>query len=311
MSEESSTILSVSNDDDRDEPKKNDANQKPDDHSNGAVNGAVNGANNQPQSFWFESFANGLEPEQAEAWKRTASRYKDQTTFAKSYLELRQNAVVIPKDRKPEAMGEIFKRLGRPEKPEEYKWNHIHDAPPLEEGDIAARDSFAPVAHRLGLAQWQLDGVVQWYDQQRKVGYDSTLARARTIQETNDKILKAEWASNYAENVNYAGQAVKAYVAGPDDFEKLRQMRKDDGTFVMDDPVMARIFARIGRERAEDTREINEFNAPARQSAMTEIAKIENDAISKGLYPTHPQWPHNILKPLYERAYGSAAKKRT
>lgn len=270
------------------------------------ANGAGGGANGTPASTpaWYEPFAQGLEEPQAKEWNQRAARYKDQTTFARSYLELRQNAIVLPKEDKPEAWNEVFKRLGRPEKAEEYKWNHLQDAPALDAGEQEVRNGFAPVAHRLGLSQRQVDGVVQWHDQQRKVGTDAMQAQAFTTQDTNLKTLRQEWGADYEKNRKLHGTAVKAY-SNPQDFETLRSLRLADGTFALDHPAFARMFAKIGAERAEDDRYAGEFNSDSKTSALTEIAKIEGEAAAKGLYPTHPQWPHDVLKPLYNRAYGT------
>lgn len=255
---------------------------------------------------WYAAFTQGLdEPAVKTFFETTASRYKDPTSFAKSYVELRQNAIVIPKDTtKPEALNEVWKRLGRPDKPE-YKWNHLADAPPLADGEVEVRNGFAPVAHRHGMTQAQVDGVVQWHDQQRKVGEDAFLARADQIADTQNKTLRQSFGADYEQEVAYHANAVKAYAASPEDYTTLRHLTLADGTAATDHPAFVRMMARIGKERAEDTRHVAQFNPSAVNNAMSEIDRIESEARSKGMGPTHPQYPRAELKKLYDRAYGT------
>ena len=252
---------------------------------------------------WFKPLSAGLDDDTSKVWATTAGRYKDQSSFVKSHLEMRQNAIFLPKDDKPEAWDAVFNRLGRPEKPE-YTWNHLANAPALEAGDQEVRNGFAPVAHRLGMTQKQVDGVVQWHDQQRTVGGDAMNARTDSVESDHMKSMQNRWKGDeFKRQASFHSKAVKAYAASPEDYKTLKSMRLDDGTFVMNHPAVVGMMAKVGAERAEDSRFADGFSSSARTSALESIAKIENDAMAKGLYPGHPAWPNEELKTFYARAH--------
>lgn len=263
--------------------------------------GAAGGSNG---SDWRTTFAQGLDEGTAKQWNTVAGRYQSPAEFAKSYLELRNTAIFVPKDdAKPEAWDAVYDRLGRPKAATDYKWNHLPDAPALDEGEQEVRNGFAPVMHRLGINQRQADGVIQWHDQQRKVQTDAMIARANTTTETNIKTLKAEWGPDYDRNVSYHQTALRHYAGN--DFKTVAGLRLADGTFVADHPAIARMMSKIGSERAEDNRFAESFNPSSVADAKAQIQKIEGEALAKGLNPTSQGWPHEQLNPLYARANGS------
>jgi len=254
-------------------------------------------------SDWRSMFTQGLDEPMQKQWSSIAGRYQSPAEFAKSHIELRNTAIFVPKDDKPEAWDQVYDRLGRPKAPTDYKWNHIPDAPPLDEAEQEVRNGFAPVSHRLGMTQKQLDGVIQWHDQQRKVQTDAAIARANTTTETNIKTLKAEWGPDYDRNVAHHQTALRHYAG--QDFKVVAGLRLSDGTFVADHPAIARMMSKIGSERAEDNRFAESFNPSSVADAKAQIQKIESEALAKGLNPTSPEWPHAQLDPLYARANGS------
>lgn len=254
-------------------------------------------------SDWRSMFTQGLDEPMQKQWSSIAGRYQSPAEFAKSHIELRNTAIFVPKDDKPEAWEQVYDRLGRPKAPTDYKWNHIPDAPPLDEAEQEVRNGFAPVSHRLGMTQKQLDGVIQWHDQQRKVQTDAAIARANTTTETNIKTLKAEWGPDYDRNVSHHQTALRHYAGN--DFKTVAGLRLADGTFVADHPAIARMMSKIGAERAEDNRFAESFNPSSVADAKAQIQKIEGEALAKGLNPTSQGWPHEQLNPLYARANGS------
>lgn len=256
------------------------------------------------QSDWRAMFTEGLDEPMQKQWNSYAQRYQSPAEFAKSTIELRNNAIFVPKaDDKPDAWDKVYDRLGRPKEPTEYKWNHIKDAPPLDEAEQEVRNGFGPVAHRAGLNQKQIDAVIQWHDQQRKVQTDAGVARSNTTTDTNIKTLKSEWGPDFDRNVANHSRALKHYAGA--DFDKVASMRLSDGTFVADNPVFVRMMSKIGAERSEDDRFAESFNPSSVADAKSQIQKIEQDAIAKGLSPVSQGWPHAELDALYKRAHSS------
>ena len=253
---------------------------------------------------WAHKFVTGIKDDVAKDWLPVASRYQTPEDYIKADIELRKSAIFVPKeDAKPEAWDNIFKRLGRPDTPKDYKWNHLQDAPPLEETDLAVRDNYGEIAHRAGMTQKQIDMNVQWHDMNRKVQTDSFIARANQTAETNTKTLRAALGENYDRTIGLHSTAVKTYAGNK--LESMAKLRLEDGTFMLDHPDFITMMARIGAERAEDSHYANTFNPSGVADAKAQIDKIEAEARAKGLGPTHPQYPKAELKVLYDRVYGT------
>ena len=88
--------------------------------------------------------------------------------LADSYYNA-QKMIGVPKDQllrlptsdKPEDWAPIYNRLGRPEKPADYKLKIPEGFPPAEKAYV---DSVTARAHELGLSQKQFDGMQAWLD---------------------------------------------------------------------------------------------------------------------------------------------------
>ena len=277
--------------------------------TNGAGNGQAANGNNGNTDHWAYKFADGVDGELAKEWLPTASRYLTPADKIKADIELRKSAVFVPKDdAKPEAWDAVWERLGRPKTSTDYKWNHLADAPPLEAPDVAVRDSYGQIAHRLGMTQKQIDGNVQWHDMNRKVQTDSFVARANQTADTHTKTLRSTFGPDYDRTVNLHALTVKTYAGN--DINSLASLRLEDGTYALDHPAMVTMLAKIGSERAEDTRFASTFNPSGVAGAKSEIERIEQEAIGKGLLPTDPGYPNAKLKELYAKAYGGKMPMR-
>jgi hypothetical protein len=257
-----------------------------------------------PQGAWYANFVQGLDKSEAMSFRNTASRYTTPQDFAKSVVEMRKTAIFAPKpDAKPEAWEAIFDKLGRPKEAKAYV---------LDFGDVELDDSekelaetgFKPVAHRLGLLPDQVKGLTQWQGKIKQTQTDAAIARANKTGDERAKALRDAWGQQYDANKSYVANVVKGNT-DKQGFEQIASARLDDGTYVVDHPAFANLFAKLGSQMAEDDRDPTVFNASARESAQSEIDKIESEAITKGLHPGDPRWPHQQLKALYARAHGT------
>ena len=83
--------------------------------------------------------------------------------MAKQYVQTQQeirNRIRVPaSDAKPEEWGEVWGKLGRPEKPDGYKFADKYDGYDMDDTDKSYRDSMRPVLHRIGLNQWQVSEI--------------------------------------------------------------------------------------------------------------------------------------------------------
>jgi len=92
------------------------------------------------------------------------TKFKDVDSLAKSYLELEKSnssKVGVPEKDDAEGWDKLFDRLGRPEKPEDYKFENIEHAELVSaEENKATIDRFRELGHQYGLNNRQVAGLV-------------------------------------------------------------------------------------------------------------------------------------------------------
>jgi hypothetical protein len=119
-----------------------------------------------------------------------------------------ERLLTLPEDmNNAEAMGEIYTRLGRPEKAEEY------ELPPVViEADGDSHDlspAFKDAAHKAGLLPQQAAALAEWYGGMLVQGRD---ASEKTRQENGDldiATLRKEWGPEYDNNIAAGVRAVQ------------------------------------------------------------------------------------------------------
>lgn len=206
-------------------------------------------------------------------------------------------------DAKPEEWDEVYTKLGRPEKPDGYKFEFPADAP----WDDTHKDrlkGLAPIFHAEGATQKQVDAYLKRQAELDKLDADAHAARVNTLTQTNQKALRTRWGADYDENRNMAATSVKHYAGSS--LDKLASMRLADGTFMLDDPDVAEVFAKVGRDKSEDMRDPTAFNSTQRASVTSQIEAIKAEMREKGISPSDTaRYPHAKLEELYAKASGT------
>jgi hypothetical protein len=255
---------------------------------------------------WRSGFATGLDDQTKQTWDSLSGRYTSPAELAKAHVNLVQTMdkrIPIPAaDAKPEEWDAVYQKLGMPEKPDAYQWK-FEGIENWDDGRRAQVKELAPLFHKARATQAQVDEFVRQQAELDKVSADAERAKANQLQMERTKALQTEWRGEFDKNKGLVATTVKTYAGN--DFEEIASLRLSDGTFAADHPAFARMFARIGAERAEDDRDPSAFNTGARESAQEQINQIEQEAIAKGWSPTHPQWPHKKLDALYAKTAGS------
>lgn len=248
----------------------------------------------------------GLDEETGKVWNNLSARYTSQADLAKAHVSLVQSMdkrIPIPApDAKPEEWDQVYNKLGRPEKADGYKFE-FKETDPWDDGQRDHIKGLAPLFHRARATQAQVDEFVRQQAELDKVAIDAARAKTNTLSQQRMRQLQTEWAGeDFKRNQNLVATTVRNYAGG--DSDEIATLRLDDGTFAVDHPALARMFAKIGAERAEDDRDPTAFNGGLRANAKDEIERLESEAKSKGLSPSDRDWPHAKLDALYGKAYG-------
>jgi len=255
---------------------------------------------------WRSRFSTGLAEDERKVWDNLSGRYTSETDMAKAHVSLVRSMdkrIAVPDENaKPEAWDEVYNKLGRPETADKYAFDFPADAP-WDETQRAHIKGLAPVFHKAGATQKQVNEFVRQQAELDKVANDAFRAKANTTQQTHDKVLQSEWGGDFQRNQNLAATFVKNYAGA--DVETAAGLQLADGTYVLDHPVMRRMFAKAGIERAEDDRDPTAFNTGATTSAKTQIDQIYAEMKAQGITPSDPRFPHAKIEALGKKAYGS------
>ena len=145
--------------------------------------------NNTPETNtdWKASLSDELRAE------KSLENIKDVSSLAKSFIHAQKlvgaDKIPVPnKHATKQDWDAVYKKLGRPETPDGYKFNLPEDQKVNEEG----LKVFADHAHKLGLLPNQAEGMVKFYNQMRAeelAAADSTAEAARQKERFFQKVL--------------------------------------------------------------------------------------------------------------------------
>ena len=131
-------------------------------------------------------------------------------------LGKKEKLIALPESEDPKEWGEVFQKLGRPEKPEEYKL-----ALPEGEENKQFVDWAKTTFHNLGLTRTQAEKLsTQWNE-------FATTAQKAQLQEMEQKgaqeeiEIKREWGAAYEQNANIAKQGAAQFGVTNEMFDKL------------------------------------------------------------------------------------------
>ena len=180
--------------------------------------------------------------------EKSLENIKDIESLAKSFVHAQKlvGADKIPVPNKyatEDDWNAVYKKLGRPEKPDGYKFDVGED----KTIEAEALNTFAEHSHKLGLLPTQAQGMVKFYQDmiaQQRQNADAVAEAARNDGAT---ALKQEWGQAYPQKVESAKALVQTY------FPKgIMSLNLEDGTKIGDHPEVIKAFATIAGKMGED-----------------------------------------------------------
>jgi hypothetical protein len=164
-----------------------------------------------PAPAFYEAF-------KSEAIRTSPSiqRFADPEALSEAYLHLERRFGIdpnrrldLPADPKDAAaMDAVWNRLGRPEKPDGYKFELTADA---TDTDKALVSSYAETAHKLGLTAEQARGAMAFLVEQQGKAAEANAAAFAAAAEAGRAALKGEWGQAYDTRVKEIGAVVAKY----------------------------------------------------------------------------------------------------
>ena len=205
----------------------------------------------EQESVEIESWRDLIEDEKLQ---KHSERFTSIDALVQANLESRQKlskAVVPPgKDAAEEDVAAYREALGVPKDVDGYEF-------PLPEGMertdemMDSEDHWSNIFIDNNIPKETADVLINEFrgEIEKMMGQKSEADQHYTAQSEAD--MRKEWAEDYDKNIIFASRASEALLG--EDFETMRHVETADGRYILDNPVLIRMFAKLGRDMGEGT----------------------------------------------------------
>ena len=272
--------------------------------------GAAGGSGAEQSLSLRAQLASALDVAEREPFVKWADGYTTDKDFAKAAVNMRtafDSRVPIPKpDDKPEVIDKFWQKVGKPAEAKAYNYDWGNDAEgkprQLDDGEVARFEGFKDYAYQHNFTQRQFEAGIKFLEEDTAKQETAFAARIASAQTDSVSRLKQDWGSDYDDNLAAATDAGVAFADNVDDWSSFVNLPLADGVRVGDHPTLLRMMAKIGRANGEDQRVRNMTASGESEDIKSQIAAIEDEALSKGSSTSAPEF-HKRLQPLYEKLY--------
>jgi len=180
--------------------------------------------------------------------EKALSNFNNMEDLLKSYLHAQKmvgaNKIAVPNKMATEDdWKEVFKKLGAPEKPDDYKYSFKED-----EINPEQLKSFNETAHKLGLLPKQAESLIKFYQEMNSVGEQSKLQTAQAKQLEAESLLKKEFGAEYGKRLDQAKRLASETFGK----ELLNNTILQDGSRLGDNVEIIRAFTMLADKLSED-----------------------------------------------------------
>ena len=226
--------------------------------------------------------------------EKSLDNFNNMEDFVKSYLHAQKlvgaDKIPVPnKHSTDEDWHEVFKRLGAPETPEDYKYN-LKDVE-LDQNQVS---EFNKEAHKLGLLPRQAESLIKFYNEMNSNNAASQEEAAAQAQLQTETELKKEYGPQFAKRLDQAKKLAVSTLG--QDF--LEHTYLKDGSRLGDNLSVIKAFSNMADKLSED--EIIKGDGTDYMTAK-EIEKEIDDLTQEGSpywNKTHPNHQKNIQEVL-------------
>lgn len=258
------------------------------------------GGNSESMASWRDSLPEDLKNHPG------LQDFKDVPGLAKSYLDnqkyIGKDKIVIPGEDDENGWNEVYTKLGRPEKSDDYEYSvpdELKDAPIDEEAIKDARETF----HKLGLTKKQAEGIFELYNKGVVSKMQGTINQLNETRRISEETLKTKWGHAYEQNLNIAKNAMTE-LGDPNLVNTLNE------TGLGNDVRVIEMFYNIGLKISEDSSKgANQGGSfiSTPEQAKAKIAQKYNDDKFMAAYNsvTHPEHKAAVqqMSDLFKQAY--------
>lgn len=180
--------------------------------------------------------------------EKSLQNFNDMESFVKSYLHAQKlvgmDKIPVPnKYATDEDWQAVFKKLGAPETPDQYKYSFKD-----EEVDPNQLKEFNQAAHKLGLLPKQAEGLIKFYNELNQNSVQQQEAQAASIRQEAELSLKKEFGPEFNKRLDQAKRLASSTLGA--DF--LNNTILQDGSRLGDNVLLVKAFSQLADKLSED-----------------------------------------------------------
>ena len=227
--------------------------------------------------------------------EKSLTNFNNMEDFVKSYLHAQKmvgaDKIPVPnKHSTDEDWNEVFKRLGAPGSPDDYKYDFKDQE--LDQGQVS---EFNKTAHKLGLLPKQAEGLIKFYNEMNGNIAASQEQQAADAQLNTETELKKEFGPQYAKRLDQAKKLALSSLGE----EFLENTYLKDGSRLGDNLTVIKAFSNLADKLSED--EIIKGEGSDYMTAREiekEIAELTSEGSAYWLkgHPNHDKAVSEVLK---------------
>jgi len=180
---------------------------------------------------------------------KALANFQDMNQFVKSYLHAQKmvglDKIPVPnKYATDEDWQEVYKRLGAPEKPDQYKYKFAKD----QKVDEASLKAFNEVAQKNGLLPKQAENIVKFYNELSQQAVSQEASKIDAARLESETVLKTEYGSEYNKRLDQAKRLASQTLGA--DF--LNNTILKNGSKLGDNVSLIKAFSNLADKLSED-----------------------------------------------------------
>ena len=180
---------------------------------------------------------------------KALANFQDMNQFVKSYLHAQKmvglDKIPVPnKYATDEDWQEVYKRLGAPEKADQYKYKFDKD----QQVDENALKAFNEVAHINGLLPKQAQSIMKFYNEASQQALNQEATKVDAARLETEAVLKTEFGAEYSKRLDQAKRLAVATLGS--DF--LNNTILKNGSKLGDNVSLIKAFSSLADKLSED-----------------------------------------------------------
>ena len=227
---------------------------------------------------------------------KALANFQDMNQFVKSYLHAQKmvglDKIPVPnKYATDEDWQEVYKRLGAPEKPDQYKYKFAKD----QKVDEASLKAFNEVAQKNGLLPKQAENIVKFYNELSQQAVSQEASKIDAARLESETVLKTEYGSEYNKRLDQAKRLASQTLGA--DF--LNNTILKNGSKLGDNVSLIKAFSNLADKLSEDEIVKGEgtdyMSAKELQKQIDEL-EAPDSAFWKKTHPNHDRAVQEVFK---------------